>query len=74
MKLSVFCSVEQDLEKSVATIAKFLNKCLDSEVVKKIAERCMFKNMKQNKMSNYSAVPTEFMDQRKSEFLRKGSW
>lgn len=55
-------------------IAQFLNKSLDSEVVEKIAERCVFKNMKQNKMSNYSMVPPEFMDQSKSEFLRKGKF
>ncbi|XP_038565671.1 sulfotransferase 2B1-like [Micropterus salmoides] len=61
-----------DLKDSVARIAQFLEKSLDTEVIEKIADRCLFKNMKQNKMSNYSAVPSEFMDQTKSEFLRKG--
>lgn len=65
-------SVVQDLKDSVARIAQFLEKPLDTEVMEKIADRCLFKNMKQNKMSNYSAVPCEFMDQTKSEFLRKG--
>lgn len=66
--------VLQDLKDSVTKIAQFLNKSLDSEVVEKIAERCVFKNMKENKMSNYSMVPPEFMDQSKSEFLRKGQF
>ncbi|XP_029311770.1 sulfotransferase family cytosolic 2B member 1-like [Cottoperca gobio] len=61
-----------DLKDSLARIAQFLQKSLDAEVTEKIADRCLFKNMKQNKMSNYSAVPREFMDQTKSEFLRKG--
>ncbi|TKS90194.1 Sulfotransferase family cytosolic 2B member 1 [Collichthys lucidus] len=61
-----------DLKDSVARIAQFLEKPLDTEVMEKIADRCLFKNMKQNKMSNYSTVPREFMDQTKSEFLRKG--
>ncbi|XP_071400266.1 sulfotransferase 2B1-like [Centroberyx affinis] len=61
-----------DLKDSVARMAQFLEKPLDSETVEKIADRCVFKNMKQNKMSNYSMVPSEFMDQSKSEFLRKG--
>ncbi|XP_070783036.1 sulfotransferase family 2, cytosolic sulfotransferase 2 [Enoplosus armatus] len=61
-----------DLKDSVARIAQFLEKSLDTEVVEKIADRCLFKNMKQNDMSNYSAVPREVMDQTKSEFLRKG--
>lgn len=55
-------------------IGHFLNKSLNSEVVEKIAERCVFKNMKENKMSNYSAVPRDIMDQEKSEFLRKGKF
>lgn len=67
-------SVLQDLKDSVTKIGHFLNKSLDSEVVEKIAERCVFKNMKQNKMSNYSTVPRDIMDQEKSEFLRKGKF
>lgn len=67
-----FFLVFKDLKDSVTKIAQFLNKSLDSEVVEKIAERCMFKNMKQNKMSNYSMVPAEFFNQSKCEFLRKG--
>lgn len=66
--------VLQDLKDSVSKIAQFLNKSLDSEAVEKIAEQCMFRNMKQNKMSNYSMVPPEFMDQSKTEFLRKGKF
>ncbi|XP_034083349.1 sulfotransferase 2B1-like [Gymnodraco acuticeps] len=61
-----------DLKDSVGRIAQFLQKSLDYEAIEKIADRCLFKNMKKNNMSNYSAVPREFMDQTKSEFLRKG--
>uniref|UniRef100_A0A8C5A8V8 Sulfotransferase n=1 Tax=Gadus morhua TaxID=8049 RepID=A0A8C5A8V8_GADMO len=39
---------------------------------KPITDRCVFKNMKKNKMSNYSLVPNTIMDQNVSEFLRKG--
>ncbi|XP_066521244.1 sulfotransferase 2B1-like isoform X2 [Hoplias malabaricus] len=62
----------QDLKGSVSRIAQFLGKSLSEEVVEKIANSCVFQNMKQNKMSNYSLVPEEFMDQKKSAFLRKG--
>ncbi|XP_066521599.1 sulfotransferase 2B1-like [Hoplias malabaricus] len=62
----------QDLKGSVSRIAQFLGKSLSEEVVEKIADSCVFQNMKQNKMSNYSLVPEEFMDQKKSAFLRKG--
>uniref|UniRef100_A0A671VH12 Sulfotransferase n=1 Tax=Sparus aurata TaxID=8175 RepID=A0A671VH12_SPAAU len=64
--------MKMDLRDSVSRIAQFLEKSLDAEVIEKIADRCLFKNMKQNKMSNYSTVPREFLDQTKSEFLRKG--
>lgn len=62
----------KDLNDSVSRIARFLGKSLDPDVLEKIAERCLFENMKNNPMSNYSAVPKEFMDQTKSQFLRKG--
>lgn len=61
-----------DLKDCVTRISQFLEKPLDAQAIEKIADRCLFKNMKQNNMSNYSAVPREFMDQTKSEFLRKG--
>lgn len=70
-ELSCFC-VLQDLKDSVRRIAQFLEKPLDAEVVEEIANRCLFKNMKKNSMSNYSGVPCELMDHTKSEFLRKG--
>ncbi|XP_056145731.1 sulfotransferase 2B1-like isoform X2 [Lampris incognitus] len=62
----------RDLKDAVARIAQFMEKPLNSEVIQKIADQCIFKNMKKNKLSNYSLVPREFMDQTKSEFLRKG--
>ncbi|KAM4715521.1 sulfotransferase 2A1-like isoform 2-T2 [Anableps anableps] len=62
----------KDLNNSVSRIAQFLGKSLDPGVLEKIAERCLFKNMKNNPMSNYSMVPQEFMDQTKRQFLRKG--
>ncbi|XP_078019664.1 sulfotransferase 2B1-like isoform X1 [Epinephelus lanceolatus] len=61
-----------DLKDSVARIAQFLQKSLDTEVIEKIADRCLFKNMKKNNMSNYKSVPREQMDQTKFDFLRKG--
>ncbi|KAJ8363871.1 hypothetical protein SKAU_G00127020 [Synaphobranchus kaupii] len=63
----------KDLKESVSKIAHFMGKSLSEEVSAKIADHCTFKNMKQNKMSNYSLVPEEIMDQKKSEFLRKGT-
>ncbi|XP_032430801.1 sulfotransferase family 2, cytosolic sulfotransferase 2 isoform X1 [Xiphophorus hellerii] len=64
--------IKQDLNDAVSRIAQFLGKPLELDVLEKIADKCLFKNMKNNPMSNYSVVPQEFMDQTKSQFLRKG--
>ncbi|XP_062381983.1 sulfotransferase 2B1-like isoform X3 [Sardina pilchardus] len=55
------------------TVDEFMEKFINGkELIEKISDHCVFKNMKQNQMSNYSLVPAEFLDQNKSEFLRKG--
>ena len=53
-------------------LAQFMDISLDSEIIRKITEQCVFKNMKNNKMSNYSLVPDTILDQNVSKFLRKG--
>ncbi|XP_053722158.1 NACHT, LRR and PYD domains-containing protein 5-like [Synchiropus splendidus] len=63
--------MKMDLKDAVTRMVQFLGKSLDADVIEKIADRCLFHNMKQNKMSNYSLVGREYMDQEKSEFLRK---
>ncbi|KAL7372431.1 hypothetical protein ABVT39_016315 [Epinephelus coioides] len=73
MPPSFFEVKPRDLKDSVARIAQFLQKSLDAEVIEKIADRCLFKNMKKNNMSNYKSVPREQMDQTKFDFLRKGT-
>ncbi|XP_036937080.1 sulfotransferase 2B1-like isoform X1 [Acanthopagrus latus] len=60
-----------DLKDSVSRMAQFLEIPLDNEVIEKIADRCLFKNMKTNS-SNFSLVPPKITDMSKSEFMRKG--
>ena len=57
----------------MSRIAQFLEIPLDDEVIEKIADRCLFKNMKTNS-SNFSLVPLEIDDMSKSEFMRKGAF
>ncbi|KAG7281551.1 hypothetical protein CRUP_007585, partial [Coryphaenoides rupestris] len=61
-----------DLKSAVTRLAQFMGKTLDSEVVEKIADRCVFENMKKNDMSNYSKDTRGLYDLSNSEFLRKG--
>ncbi|CAJ0949684.1 unnamed protein product, partial [Ranitomeya imitator] len=45
---------------------------LDEEAIDSVVKYASFKNMKQNNMTNYSLVPSGYMDQEKSPFFRKG--
>ncbi|KAM6967543.1 sulfotransferase family 2, cytosolic sulfotransferase 3 [Aplochiton taeniatus] len=62
----------QDLSGAVNRFSNFLGSNLSADIIESIADHCCFKNMKTNSMSNYSLVPQEVMDTRKSPFLRKG--
>ncbi|KAK1806717.1 hypothetical protein P4O66_005215 [Electrophorus voltai] len=62
----------QDLRGGIKRILCFLGRKLSEDALDRVTEHCQFKNMKHNKMSNYSLVPQEIMDGNKSSFLRKG--
>ncbi|XP_043924073.1 sulfotransferase 2B1-like [Protopterus annectens] len=61
-----------DLKGAIKKLSNFVGKELSEDIIADIAEHCTFKNMKTNKMSNYSLVPEDIMAHNKSEFLRKG--
>ncbi|XP_030638017.1 sulfotransferase 2B1-like [Chanos chanos] len=63
----------QDLQGAVQCISQFLGRELSAETLEHVANHCCFKNMKKNSMSNYSLVPQDIMDSKKSPFLRKGT-
>ncbi|XP_068099092.1 sulfotransferase 2B1-like [Hyperolius riggenbachi] len=67
----------EDLHKDprgrVLKICKFLGKELDDKAVDSVVENTSFQFMKENQMSNYSLVPSNYMDQEKSPFMRKGT-
>ncbi|XP_058232312.1 sulfotransferase 2B1-like isoform X2 [Hemibagrus wyckioides] len=62
----------QDLRGAVERISCFLDRQLSEEALKRVAEQCQFKTMKQNNKSNYSLVAPKIMDNSVSPFLRKG--
>ncbi|XP_077115578.1 sulfotransferase 2B1-like [Ranitomeya variabilis] len=64
--------LQKDLRGSVIKICKFLGKELDDEAIDSVVKYASFKNMKQNNMTNYTLVPSGYMDQEKSPFFRKG--
>ncbi|XP_075047743.1 LOW QUALITY PROTEIN: sulfotransferase 2B1-like [Mixophyes fleayi] len=63
----------QDLRGSVVRICKFLGKELDDAQIDSVVEHSTFKVMKENKMSNWSQMSPEILNQSKGSFLRKGT-
>ncbi|XP_069493579.1 sulfotransferase 2A1-like [Ambystoma mexicanum] len=61
----------QDLRGGVVKICKFLGQELDDETIDLVTKHSLFKNMKENKMANFSLLANYF-DQSKSPFMRKG--
>ncbi|MEE6483167.1 hypothetical protein FKM82_013456 [Ascaphus truei] len=62
----------QDLRGNVVKICKFLGKELDDAAVDSVAANASFKVMKENNMSNYTAVPDDIINHSKGSFHRKG--
>ncbi|XP_018409899.1 PREDICTED: 3-beta-hydroxysteroid sulfotransferase-like [Nanorana parkeri] len=65
-------SMIKDLKSNVVKICKFLGKDLDDAAIDSVVEHSSFKAMKENNMSNYSAVPNNIFDKQKGTFHRKG--
>uniref|UniRef100_A0A8C5PRI4 Sulfotransferase n=1 Tax=Leptobrachium leishanense TaxID=445787 RepID=A0A8C5PRI4_9ANUR len=61
-----------DLRGCVKRICKFLGQELDDEAIDSVVKNSSFKVMKENKMSNWTTVPSEIFDHAKGSFLRKG--
>ncbi|XP_069056583.1 sulfotransferase 2B1-like isoform X2 [Pleurodeles waltl] len=64
--------LQQDLRAGVVKVCKFLGKELDEKTIDLVVENALFRNMKDNKMANFSTLPPGLMDQEKSKFMRKG--
>ncbi|OCT58847.1 hypothetical protein XELAEV_18001335mg [Xenopus laevis] len=61
----------EDAKREIRKVVKFMGKDLSEELLETIASRTS-KAMKQNKMSNYTMVPSFVMDHSISPFMRKG--
>lgn len=51
----------------------FLGQELTEQSLERVVNHCTFKTMKTNTMSNFSLIPQDIMDHKKSPFLRKGN-
>uniref|UniRef100_A0A8C8RHE7 Sulfotransferase n=1 Tax=Pelusios castaneus TaxID=367368 RepID=A0A8C8RHE7_9SAUR len=64
--------LQQDPWGSVRRICRFLGKELSEQQVAAVVENASFQSMKENKMSNFSQMPDNFMDHQKGGLMRKG--
>ncbi|XP_066483142.1 sulfotransferase 1A1-like [Tiliqua scincoides] len=64
--------MKEDPQREIQKVIEFLGRTPDPHLVEKIAHLTSFKEMQQNKMANYTSIPTSIMDHTVSPFMRKG--
>ncbi|CAH2319314.1 sulfotransferase family cytosolic 2B member 1-like [Pelobates cultripes] len=64
--------LQQDLRGCVLRICKFLGQELEDEAIDSVVKNSSFKVMKDNKMANWTTIPSDVLDHSKGSFMRKG--
>ncbi|KAH0626588.1 hypothetical protein JD844_001655 [Phrynosoma platyrhinos] len=62
----------RDPQREIRKVMEFLEKPIDEQLVEKIMHYTSFKEMHQNHMTNYTSLPSTYMDHSISPFMRKG--
>ncbi|XP_042328501.1 sulfotransferase 1A1-like isoform X2 [Sceloporus undulatus] len=64
--------MKEDPQQEIQKVMEFLERPIDEQLVEKITHYTSFKEMRQNHMTNYTCLPSTFMDHSISPFMRKG--
>ncbi|KAJ1125228.1 hypothetical protein NDU88_003662 [Pleurodeles waltl] len=65
--------MKEDPKREIRKVMQFMEKELGEETLERINHHTTFKEMKDNVMTNYKAIPKWRMDQNASTFMRKGA-
>ncbi|XP_058386704.1 sulfotransferase 2A1-like [Diceros bicornis minor] len=64
--------LKRDTRSTVEKICQFLGKKLEPEELNSLLKNSSFQVMKENKMSNYSLLHGQYLDEKNGSFMRKG--
>ncbi|XP_075910519.1 sulfotransferase 1C1-like isoform X2 [Petromyzon marinus] len=67
-----FEDMMEDPMREVSRIAQFLERPLSEQQLREVVKLTSFPVMRDNPMTNYSTLPTDFLDHSVSPFMRKG--
>nr|KAF6449046.1 sulfotransferase family 1C member 2 [Rousettus aegyptiacus] len=65
--------IKKDPKHEIQKVMQFMGRNLNETILDKIVQETSFEKMKENPMTNRSAVPTSILDQSISPFMRKGT-
>ncbi|XP_011376464.1 bile salt sulfotransferase [Pteropus vampyrus] len=64
--------LKRDTRNTVQKLCQFLGKKLEPDELNSLLEHSSFQVMKENKMSNYTLMPSHILDHKSGSFMRKG--